>query len=66
MEGDVVVNRGLIVAVGPDAARGYTAAQSVDAKGLLVTPGFVDIHTHYDGQVTWPVRVLCVQIVCAD
>ncbi|HEM46310.1 MAG TPA: hypothetical protein ENO23_04605, partial [Alphaproteobacteria bacterium] len=27
--------------------------QVVDADGLLVTPGWVDVHTHYDGQVTW-------------
>ena len=30
-----------------------TGREEVDARGLLVTPGFVDIHTHYDGQVTW-------------
>src|SRR3981081_3906331 len=29
------------------------AAQTLDARGRIVTPGFVDIHTHYDGQVTW-------------
>ena len=29
------------------------AREEIDAKGLLVTPGFVDIHTHYDGQATW-------------
>jgi N-acyl-D-amino-acid deacylase len=49
---DVAVVDGRIVAVGPGlAATG--AAEVVDAAGLLVTPGFVDVHTHYDGQVFW-------------
>ncbi len=47
----VAINKGLIVAVG-DAADG-PARRVIDASGLLVTPGFVDIHTHYDGQATW-------------
>lgn len=34
-----------------------TAATEIDARGLLVTPGFVDIHTHYDGQITWENRL---------
>ena len=48
---DVTVDRGHISGVGsfPDA----TAGRTVDADGLLVTPGWVDIHTHYDGQATW-------------
>jgi N-acyl-D-amino-acid deacylase len=49
---DVAVKDGRIVTVGtvaPDAE----AAEVVDAEGMLVTPGFVDIHTHYDGQATW-------------
>jgi N-acyl-D-amino-acid deacylase len=29
------------------------ATRTIDADGLLVTPGWVDVHTHYDGQVTW-------------
>ena len=48
----------------PDRLAGSTArrAKNIDADGLLVTPGFVDVHTHYDGQATWdsqlaPVRV---------
>lgn len=49
-EGDVGIADGKIVAVGTVADSG---AEEIDAKGLLVTPGFVDIHTHYDGQATW-------------
>jgi N-acyl-D-aspartate/D-glutamate deacylase len=53
-EADVAVRDGKIVAVGkvPGSAR-----EEIDAKGLLVTPGFVDIHTHYDGQATWDSRL---------
>ncbi len=47
---DVAVAGGVIAAVGKDVG---TARRVVDADGLLVTPGFVDIHTHYDGQATW-------------
>ncbi len=47
---DVVIDGGIIVGVGP--AEG-AARRVLDADGLLVTPGFVDIHTHYDGQATW-------------
>jgi len=48
---DVAVDDGRIVAVGHlGAERGR---DTVDADGLLVTPGWVDIHTHYDGQATW-------------
>ena len=49
-EGDVAVDQGRITAVGRVTGAGR---QEIDAKGLLVTPGFVDIHTHYDGQATW-------------
>jgi N-acyl-D-aspartate/D-glutamate deacylase len=48
---DVAVADGRIVAIGP-ALEGE-AAESIDATGQIVTPGFVDIHTHYDGQATW-------------
>jgi N-acyl-D-aspartate/D-glutamate deacylase len=48
---DVTVDRGRISGVGRFS--GESAARTVDADGLLVTPGWVDIHTHYDGQATW-------------
>ena len=47
---DVAVRNGRIVEVGQLTGSGK---QEIDARGLLVTPGFVDIHTHYDGQVMW-------------
>jgi len=47
---DVAVDGGRISEVG---RVGGAAKRSVDADGLAVTPGFVDIHTHYDGQATW-------------
>jgi len=52
---DVAIRDGFIVEVGsPDAGRiTGTAAREIHADGVLVTPGFVDIHTHYDGQATW-------------
>jgi N-acyl-D-amino-acid deacylase len=53
IEADVAVRDGRIVAVGRLAGAG---CEEIDAKGMAVTPGFVDIHTHYDGQVTWDDR----------
>src|SRR4051794_7790101 len=52
---DVAVDGGTITAVGRVEG---TATRTVDADGLLVTPGFVDIHTHYDGQATWDERLV--------
>ena len=52
-EADVAVQDGRIAAVGRVAGAGR---EEIDAKGLAVTPGFVDIHTHYDGQATWDQR----------
>jgi N-acyl-D-amino-acid deacylase len=49
--GDVAMTDGVIVAVG-DGVSG-PARQVIDADGAIVTPAWVDIHTHYDGQVTW-------------
>jgi N-acyl-D-amino-acid deacylase len=50
MDADVAVLDGRIVEVGHVRGRGE---EEIDAHDRLVTPGFVDIHTHYDGQVTW-------------
>src|SRR5918993_846378 len=47
---DVAVQDGRIAAVGPELGKGR---REIEAAGLMVTPGFVDIHTHYDGQATW-------------
>jgi len=54
IEADVGVQGGRIAAVGRIAARGR---EEIDARGHLVTPGFVDIHTHYDGQAVWDSRL---------
>lgn len=53
--GDVAVADNVIKAVG--SVNGATAAREIDATGLLVTPGFVDLHTHYDGQSIWSERL---------
>ena len=53
-EGDVAVSKGRIVAMGKVPGAG---AEEIDARGRIVTPGFVDIHTHYDGQATWDSRL---------
>lgn len=49
-EADVAIKDGRIAEVGKIASKGK---DEIDAKGKLVAPGFVDVHTHYDGQVTW-------------
>ncbi len=51
---DVAIKDGKIVEVGKVSGR---ANREIDAEGALVTPGFVDIHTHYDGQATWANRL---------
>ena len=53
-EADVGVLDGRIAAIGPRLGAG---TEEIEAKGKLVTPGFVDVHTHYDGQVTWEHRL---------
>ena len=49
-EADIAIDAGRITSVGSVPAKGRG---EIDAKGEIVTPGFVDVHTHYDGQVTW-------------
>src|SRR5690348_7141147 len=49
--GDVAIDGGRITEVGRVDSTG--ARRTLDADGLLVTPGLVDVHTHYDGQATW-------------
>lgn len=53
-EGDVAISDGRIVEVGDVSG---VADREIDAGGQLVTPGFVDIHTHFDGQVCWDKEV---------
>jgi N-acyl-D-aspartate/D-glutamate deacylase len=53
-QGDVAIQNGTIAEVGNVAGSGR---EEIDAKGKIVTPGFVDIHTHYDGQATWDARL---------
>ncbi|WP_301145925.1 N-acyl-D-amino-acid deacylase family protein [Mycobacterium simiae] len=60
--GDVGVTGGVIVAVEArdgtaGTLDGASAEREIDATGLLVTPGFVDLHTHYDGQSIWSDRL---------
>jgi N-acyl-D-aspartate/D-glutamate deacylase len=50
LDADVAVSDGQIIAVGQVRE---TGAEEIDARGRLVMPGFVDVHTHYDAQVTW-------------
>jgi N-acyl-D-amino-acid deacylase len=52
--GDVAVADGVIAAVGSFDG---DATREIDATGLLVTPGFIDLHTHYDGQAIWSDRM---------
>lgn len=52
--GDVAVRGGVIAEVGTVTG---TAESVIDATGLVVTPGFIDLHTHYDGQAIWSSRL---------
>ncbi|HRK72571.1 MAG TPA: amidohydrolase family protein, partial [Micropepsaceae bacterium] len=54
LSGDVAVSGGRIAAIGTFDGSG---AEEIDARHRIVTPGFVDIHTHYDGQAAWDSRL---------
>src|SRR5262245_47113890 len=54
--GSVGVNAGKIVAVGEAAG---SAVRTINADGLVLAPGFIDIHTHYDAQVSWDPLLTC-------
>ena len=49
-QADVAINSDRVVAIGDNLG---SAKRTVDAEGKLVTPGFVDIHTHLDAQIAW-------------
>ncbi|NQV60295.1 MAG: amidohydrolase family protein, partial [Alphaproteobacteria bacterium] len=53
-QADIAVTNGKISAIGQDLPKG---AAEIDAHDRIVTPGFVDVHTHYDAQVTWSNRI---------
>lgn len=50
-QGDIAVRDGIIVQVGGTITE--SAEETIDADGAIVTPGWIDVHTHYDGQVSW-------------
>jgi len=52
--GDIAVDDGRITSVGENAGHGH---RELDGDGLIAAPGWVDVHTHYDGQVTWDPEV---------
>lgn len=53
-QADIAIDGDRIVQIGTVTA---TGREEIDARGLMVTPGWVDIHTHYDGQMTWDARM---------
>src|SRR5690606_35755625 len=55
---DVAVRNGVVTQVAEPGTIDGRSARTIDADGLLVTPGFVDIHAHYDGQATWDERMV--------
>lgn len=54
IDGDIAIRNGRVGAIGNFAGSGL---EEIDATGRIVTPGFVDVHTHYDGQAIWSERL---------
>ncbi len=52
-KGDIGIRDGKVVAMSPTGLPTGTATQVIDATGLVVAPGFIDLHTHYDAQIQW-------------
>ena len=57
--GNVAVKDGLIAAVHKTPTTGEAATRKINAEGLVLAPGFIDPHTHYDAQVAWDPLVTC-------
>ena len=51
---DIGITNGIISEIGPNIQAGK---EEIDAEERIVTPGFIDVHTHYDAQVTWSNRI---------
>ncbi|MFM7392017.1 MAG: amidohydrolase family protein, partial [Actinomycetota bacterium] len=50
---DITFEDGIITEVGTSGSAHRNGSRLIDADGMLVTPGWVDVHTHYDAQATW-------------
>src|SRR3989442_7008147 len=57
--GNVAVKDSLIAAVHKTPTTGEAATRTINAEGLVLAPGFIDPHTHYDAQVAWDPLVTC-------